>query len=33
MSRVLYDNSLTFGVFHWNLPRQVYVQLRYRFIY
>ena len=31
--RVLYDNSLTFGGFHWNLPRQVYVQLRYRFHY
>ena len=31
--RVLLDNSLTFGGFHWNLPRQIYVQLRYRFHY
>jgi TonB dependent receptor/Carboxypeptidase regulatory-like domain/TonB-dependent Receptor Plug Domain len=31
--RALYDNSLTFGGFHWNLPRQVYVQVRYRFHY
>jgi outer membrane receptor protein involved in Fe transport len=31
--RVLYDNSLTFGGFHWNLPREVYVELRYRFHY
>jgi hypothetical protein len=31
--RVLYDNSLTFGGFHWNLPREVYVQVRYRFHY
>ena len=31
--RVLYDNSLTFGGFHWDLPREVYVQVRYRFHY
>ena len=31
--RVEYDNSLTYGGFHWNLPRQMYVQLRYRFRY
>lgn len=27
------DNSVTFGGFHWNNPREVYVQLRYRFHY
>jgi outer membrane receptor protein involved in Fe transport len=31
--RVIYDNSLTYGGFHWNLPRQIYVQVRYRFHY
>jgi len=31
--RVEYDNSLTYGGFHWNLPRQIYVQVRYRFHY
>ena len=31
--RVEYDNSLTFGGFHWNLPREIYVQVRYRFHY
>ena len=31
--RVEYDNSLTFGGFHWNNPREVYVELRYRFHY
>jgi hypothetical protein len=31
--RVEYDNSLTFGGFHWNLPRQIYAELRYRFHY
>ena len=31
--RVEYDNSLTFGGYHWNLPREIYVQLRYRFHY
>ncbi|MGC8549961.1 MAG: TonB-dependent receptor [Acidobacteriaceae bacterium] len=29
--RVLLDNSLTFGGFHYNAPRQIYAQLRYRF--
>jgi outer membrane receptor for ferrienterochelin and colicin len=27
------DNSLTFGGFHWNNPREIYVSLRYRFHY
>jgi len=31
--RVEYDNSLTFGGFHWNNPREIYVQVRYRFHY
>ncbi|MGC9994681.1 MAG: TonB-dependent receptor [Terriglobia bacterium] len=31
--RVQMDNSLTFGGFHWNDPRQVYVEFRYRFHY
>jgi hypothetical protein len=31
--RVLYDNSLTFGGYHWNLPREIYVQVRFRFHY
>jgi Carboxypeptidase regulatory-like domain/TonB-dependent Receptor Plug Domain len=31
--RVIYDDSLTFGGYHWNLPREIYVQLRYRFHY
>jgi hypothetical protein len=31
--RVDLDNSQTFGGFHWNSPREVYVQLRYRFHY
>jgi hypothetical protein len=26
--RVIYDDSLTYGGFHWNLPRQLYVELR-----
>lgn len=29
--RVLLDNSLTFGGFHHNDPRQIYAQIRYRF--
>src|SRR5208337_135752 len=29
--RVEYDNSLTFGGYHWNTPREIYVELRYRF--
>jgi outer membrane receptor for ferrienterochelin and colicin len=28
---LLIDNSLTFGGFHYNDPRQIYAQLRYRF--
>jgi len=32
-SRVLLDNSLTFGGFHWNYPREFLVQFRYRFHY
>lgn len=31
--RVELDNSLTFGGFHWNNPRQIYGQIRYRFHY
>ena len=31
--RVLLDNSLTFGGFHWNDPRQIYAEVRYRFKY
>jgi outer membrane receptor for ferrienterochelin and colicin len=31
--RVELDNSLTFGGFHWNNPREVYVGIRYRFHY
>jgi outer membrane receptor for ferrienterochelin and colicin len=31
--RVELDNSVTFGGFHWNNPREVYVELRYRFHY
>lgn len=31
--RVQLDNSLTFGGFHWNDPRQIYAQFRYRFRY
>jgi len=30
---VLLDNSLTFGGFHYNDPRQIYGELRYRFHY
>jgi hypothetical protein len=29
--RVELDNSTTFGGFHWNNPREVFVELRYRF--
>jgi outer membrane cobalamin receptor len=29
--RILLDNSLTFGGFHYNDPRQIYAELRYRF--
>ena len=31
--RVQLDNSLTFGGFHWDDPRQIYVEFRYRFHY
>jgi hypothetical protein len=31
--RAEYDSSVTYGGFHWNLPRQIYVELRYRFHY
>src|SRR6202021_230597 len=31
--RVEYDNSLTFGGYHWNNPREVYLELGYRFYY
>jgi hypothetical protein len=30
---LLIDNSLTFGGFHYNDPRQIYVEIRYRFHY
>jgi len=29
--RVELDNSVTFGGFHWNTPREIYAELRYRF--
>jgi hypothetical protein len=31
--RVNLDNSQTFGGFHWNNPREIFVELRYRFHY
>jgi hypothetical protein len=31
--RVELDNSQTFGGFHWNNPREIYLELRYRFHY
>jgi hypothetical protein len=31
--RIELDNSVTFGGFHWNNPRELFVQLRYRFKY
>jgi hypothetical protein len=31
--RVELDNSTTFGGFHWNNPREVFVEVRYRFHY
>jgi hypothetical protein len=31
--RVLLDNSLTFGGFHYNDPREIYVEFRWRFRY
>ena len=30
-SRLLIDDSLTFGGFHYNNPRELYFQVRYRF--
>ena len=32
-SHLLIDDSLTFGGFHYNNPREIYVQLRYSFHY
>jgi hypothetical protein len=32
-SHLLIDNSNTFGGFHFNNPREVYAELRYRFHY
>ena len=32
-TRVLLDNSLTFGGFHYNDPRQIYVEFKWRFHY
>ncbi len=31
--RVELDNSVTFGGFHWNNPRELFVEMRYRFHY
>ena len=31
--RVELDNSVTFGGFHWNNPREIYAEFRYRFHY
>ena len=31
--RIDLDNSQTFGGFHWNNPREIFVELRYRFHY
>ena len=31
--RVLLDNSLTFGGFHFDDPRQIYAEFRWRFHY
>jgi outer membrane cobalamin receptor len=31
--RIELDNSQTFGGFHWNNPREIYAELRYRFHY
>jgi hypothetical protein len=31
--RVELDDSLTFGGYHWNNPREIFVELRYRFHY
>ncbi len=32
-SHLLIDDSLTFGGFHYNDPREVYVEVRYHFHY
>lgn len=32
-NRVELDNSVTFGGFHWNNPREIFWQIRYRFHY
>jgi TonB dependent receptor/Carboxypeptidase regulatory-like domain/TonB-dependent Receptor Plug Domain len=31
--RIELDNSVTFGGFHWNNPREIFVELRFRFHY
>ena len=31
--RVELDNSVTFGGFHWNAPREIYLEVRYKFKY
>ena len=31
--RVELDNSVTFGGFHWNNPREIYAEFRYHFHY
>ena len=31
--RVMLDDSLTFGGFHFSNPREIFVELRYRFHY
>jgi outer membrane receptor protein involved in Fe transport len=31
--RVMLDDSLTFGGYHFNNPREIFVELRYRFHY
>jgi outer membrane receptor protein involved in Fe transport len=31
--RVMLDDSLTFGGFHFNNPREIFVELRYKFHY
>jgi hypothetical protein len=31
--RVMLDDSLTFGGFHFNNPREIFAELRYRFHY
>ena len=32
-AHLLTDNSLTFGGFHYNSPREIYAEFRYRFHY